>query len=200
MTDHATHVMRTPDGLVIVPFYGCAECNAAVAAAGAHNRRAALAADVARAWVTYRADWGPGSIDHDLAELLDRLAALHGLGPAAPAAEPERTLPDVDRLGTELARLCDVEDVRVTVRDAGTGRLTVRAEVVVDMRATLTHPEPAPRCCDSHVPQNPLDPALLPAPWLGEGRQIARCCDPNDCGPCCAGCPTCPTENARKAR
>lgn len=21
------------------------------------------------------------------------------------------------------------------------------------------------------------------------------CCDPDDCGPCCAGCPTCPTLN-----
>ncbi len=128
MTDHATHVMRTPDGLVIVPFYGCAECNAAVAAAGAHNRRAALAADVARAWVTYRADWGPGSIDAELAELLDRLAAAHTIPGSAPSP------------------------------------------------AVI-------RCCTSHVP----GPA-------------GACCDPDDCGPCCADCPTCPTEHARKAR
>jgi hypothetical protein len=28
-------------------------------------------------------------------------------------------------------------------------------------------------CCDTHLPRG--------------------CCDPNDCGPCCADCPTCPT-------
>lgn len=36
-------------------------------------------------------------------------------------------------------------------------------------------------CCDSHY-----------GGWLWGG-----CCDPNDCGPCCALCPTCPTVNKR---
>jgi hypothetical protein len=36
-------------------------------------------------------------------------------------------------------------------------------------------------CCHLH----------RPTVWL-RGAVVDRCCDPNDCGPCCADCPTCP--------
>lgn len=40
---------------------------------------------------------------------------------------------------------------------------------------------PCPGGCDSH--------------WAGPAQPsgMAACCDPNDCGPCCEQCPTCPT-------
>ena len=34
-------------------------------------------------------------------------------------------------------------------------------------------------CCDLHLPN--------------ERHPDADCCDPNDCGPCCENCPTCPS-------
>lgn len=55
------------------------------------------------------------------------------------------------------------------------------------------------KCCSSHVPQPP-DQQPRPAPWLGEDRTLASCCDPNDCGPCCPNCPTCPTEQALRRK
>lgn len=49
-------------------------------------------------------------------------------------------------------------------------------------------------CCSSHVDgvraQAPTDTPHLRL-W-GSGL-VARCCDPNDCGPCCENCPTCPS-------
>ncbi len=47
---------------------------------------------------------------------------------------------------------------------------------------TLDTPE---ACCDTHRD------GVYVLPW--ESRARARCCDQNDCGPCCADCPTCPT-------
>jgi putative phage-type endonuclease len=38
-------------------------------------------------------------------------------------------------------------------------------------------------CCELHKPGKALPGAMAP------------CCDPNDCGPCCEDCSTCPTNN-----
>lgn len=40
-------------------------------------------------------------------------------------------------------------------------------------------------CCSMHTPGARLGTAL--------------CCDPNDCGPCCSHCPTCPTRAESRA-
>lgn len=45
-------------------------------------------------------------------------------------------------------------------------------------------------------------PEYLPLPGLScchlhkTGSHPATCCDPEDCGPCCENCPTCPSLNA----
>jgi putative phage-type endonuclease len=66
-----------------------------------------------------------------------------------------------------------------------------------------------PGICDRFAKEHP-ESAVVPSPTYGRGVQIvnpdrllktpcscglhrADCCDPEDCGPCCEDCPTCPT-------
>lgn len=58
------------------------------------------------------------------------------------------------------------------------------ARWIVELLNQRTHDEiqrALARCCDSHQ----LSPT-------------GSCCDPNDCGPCCENCPTCPTLLRRR--
>lgn len=85
-----------------------------------------------------------------------------------------------------IAAVFDGERTTVTFRP-----ITAAEALRMTRRGQLWY-LPLPACCDVHVPGGELSPA----PWLGEGRVIASCCDPDDCSPCCPRCPTCPTHDA----
>lgn len=55
------------------------------------------------------------------------------------------------------------------------------------MCAALGHMAPCHHCETSHG-------------YRPNGDPVARCCDPNDCGPCCPSCPTCPSHTPETTR
>ena len=79
------------------------------------------------------------------------------------------------------------EVVVTVVGQVAAAFVAVAAAAVVVLARRARRSAHAP-CCSEHRPGDPI-----PAEWLGEGRVIAGCCDPDDCGPCCENCPTCPT-------
>jgi hypothetical protein len=62
-----------------------------------------------------------------------------------------------------------------------------------DAHRDLMHPSWP--CCDLHKVGVSVMLAESGAPV-----RIGACCDPDDCGPCCENCPTCPTLQRERSR
>ncbi|HEX5813342.1 MAG TPA: hypothetical protein VFY38_14640 [Pseudonocardia sp.] len=124
-------------------------------------------------------------------------------------------LPDDPGVDVEIARWVAANLAERAHREMRSGLTKARVETAWDTLSAVpgglnplavSNPDPweetaaglaAVQCCSSHRPQDGAP--LKPAPHLGPGRMLARCCDPEDCGPCCPDCPTCPTQVATRA-
>jgi hypothetical protein len=101
-------------------------------------------------------------------EALARVRALTAMGEVV--AAPRGAGPG--GVAAEVLAICTAQ-----VRCAITGQLPEDPVGMVIRFTELADP-PAAACCDLHKP--------------GYDGDRAVCCDPDDCGPCCENCPTCP--------